>query len=191
MTTPDTILGFWFQGDRDGFREAWFRRDDAFDATIRARFGDLLAPAAAGALDAWAATPQGTLALLLLLDQFPRNLHRGTAAAFAADPHARAIARRAVFDHRHHRVLTNTEQVFLYLPFEHSEALPDQELSVALCESLRQDREHAKPDGSIDYAWRHYAVIRRFSRFPARNAALGRVTTAEEADYLAEHPYGF
>ena len=185
MTTSDDILGFWFEGDRHSFRERWFKRDDAFDAAIRDRFGAAVAPGTAGAFDAWAATPQGALALCILLDQFPRNLFRGTAQAFAADPHARAIARTAVLRDRHDLALTPTERIFLYLPFEHSEAMADQDLSVALFEGLRDDPRHAAPGGTIDYAWRHRAVIARFGRFPHRNAALGRASTPEEAAWLA------
>jgi uncharacterized protein (DUF924 family) len=185
VTTPADILGFWFADGPDTFRDAWFRRDDAFDAAIRDRFGVATAAAAAGALDDWAAQPDSALALLILLDQFPRNLHRGSAAAFAADPHARAIARQVVLAHRFDLALTPTERVFLYLPFEHSEALADQDVSVALMEGLRDDPRMAKPDGTIDYAWRHRAVIQRFGRFPHRNAVLGRGSTANEQAWLA------
>jgi uncharacterized protein (DUF924 family) len=181
----DEILGFWFQGDPHAFRQAWFKRDDAFDAEIRKRFGTLLAPAREGAHDAWATTPHGALALSILLDQFPRNLHRGTAEAFACDPHARAIARDAVLARRQDLALTPTQRVFLYLPFEHSEAMADQDLSVALFEGLRDRAADAKPGGVIDYAWRHRAVIARFGRFPHRNAVLGRESTSAEAAYLA------
>jgi uncharacterized protein (DUF924 family) len=191
MTDPAEILQFWFEGDRHGFRERWFRRDDAFDAAIRDRFGALVVPAREGALDAWAATPEGALALCLVLDQFPRNLFRGTAEAFASDAQARAVARRAVLRHRQDLALTATERMFLYLPFEHGEALADQDLSVALFEGLRDDPVHRAPGGTIDYAWRHRAVIQRFGRFPHRNAALGRDSTPAELAYLATPGAGF
>lgn len=187
----DAILAHWFADGRNTPRKAWFLRDDAFDCGIRERFGALLGPARQGALDAWAETPSGALALLLVLDQFPRNLHRGTAEAFAADAHARAIARQAVLVRQHDRVLTPTERVFLYLPFEHSEALAEQDLSVALFEGLRDSAPHRAPGSSIDYAWRHHAVIRRFGRFAHRNAALGRGNTADETAYLALPGAGF
>jgi uncharacterized protein (DUF924 family) len=119
-----------------------------------------------------ASTPQGALALCILLDQFPRNLHRGTPAAFALDARARAIARQAVLRDKLDLSLTTTESCFFYLTFEHSEVMADQDLSVALFEGLRDDPVHAAPGGSIDYAWRHRAVIVRFGRFPHRNAAL-------------------
>ncbi|WP_198371249.1 DUF924 family protein [Roseomonas rosulenta] len=185
MTTPAEILAFWFAEGPDTSREAWFKRDDAFDTAIRERFGVATAAARAGALDDWAALPDGALALLVLLDQFPRNLHRGSAEAFAADAHARAIAREVVLAHRFDLALSRTERVFLYLPFEHSEAMADQDLSVALFEGLRDDARMAKPGGTIDYAWRHRAVIARFGRFPHRNAALGRESTAAETAWLA------
>lgn len=185
MTTPADVLGFWFADGPDAFREAWFKRDDAFDAAIRERFAVATVAAREGALDDWATQPDSALALLVLLDQFPRNLHRGHAEAFASDAHARAIARDVVLTHRFDLALSAVERVFLYLPFEHSEAMADQDLSVALFEGLRDDARMAKPDGAIDYAWRHRVVIARFGRFPHRNAALGRESTAAESAWLA------
>ncbi len=147
--------------------------------------------AAAGGLDGWAATPEGALALCLVLDQFPRNLRRGSPGAFALDLRAQAVARQAVLRDGFDWALTPTERCFLYLPFEHSERMADQDLSVALFEGLRDDPVHRAPGGSIDYAWRHRMVIARFGRFPHRNAVLGRAgTTAEEA-YLAQPGAGF
>jgi len=185
------LLDTWFADGPDSFRMAWFARDDAFDAMLRARFGHALLPAREGALDGWLSDAKGALALLLLLDQLPRNLHRGTAEAFASDAKARAAAREAIFTHRHHHALTPVEQTFLFLPFEHSESLADQELSVALFEGLRHDPRLGGPGGAVDYAWRHLDVIRRFGRFPHRNKALGRADTAEESAYLAEPGAGF
>lgn len=179
------LLSFWFTDGPDSFRQAWFMKDDAFDAACRDGFGALVVPARDGALDDWAGTPDGALALLLLLDQFPRNLFRGSAQAFASDERARAIARGAVLRDGFDRALAPAQRIFLYLPFEHGEALADQDLSVALFEGLRDHPAHAKPQGTIDYAWRHRAVIQRFGRFPHRNAALGRKSTAEEAAWLA------
>jgi len=187
----ERILAFWFADGRDTPRKAWFVKDDAFDAAIRDQFATLITPGRDGALDHWAETPAGALALLLVLDQFPRNLHRGTAEAFASDDHARAIARDVVLARRLDLALTPTERVFLYLPFEHSESRADQDLSVALCEGLRDSAPHRAPGGAIDYAWRHRAVITRFGRFPHRNAALGRDSTVEEAAYLATPGAGF
>jgi uncharacterized protein (DUF924 family) len=181
----DRLLGFWFAEGPDTHRKAWFVKDAAFDESCRAGFGALVAPARDGALDGWAATPQGALALLLLLDQFPRNLFRGTAEAFASDAHARHIARGAVLRDRFDLALTPVQRVFLYLPFEHGESPADQDLSVALFEGLRDIPAMAAPGATIDYAWRHRAVIRRFGRFPHRNAALGRESTADEQTWLA------
>ena len=185
------ILDFWFADGADGYRLAWFKRDDAFDAEIRARFGALLAPAREGALDAWAATPEGSLALLILLDQFPRNLFRGSPEAFASDAHALQLAQRVVIAQRMDLALTPTQRVFVYLPFEHAESLAAQDVSVALFEGLRDQPKHAAPKGTIEYAWAHRAVITRFGRFPHRNALLGRISTAAEAAYLAKPGAGF
>jgi uncharacterized protein (DUF924 family) len=191
MTAPDPrrddarrLLDFWFVEGFDTFRKAWFTKDDAFDAACRAGFGTLVVPAREGALDGWAETPKGALALLLLLDQFPRNIFRGSADAFASDWHARDIARRVVLARRFDMALTPTARGFLYLPFEHSEDMADQDLSVALFEGLRDVPSFAAPGGTIDYAWRHREVIRRFGRFPHRNAVLGRVSTAEEQAWI-------
>jgi len=185
------VLDFWFSDGPDAFRKAWFVRDDGFDAEIRRRFGALLEPAREGALDDWALMAEGALALLLVLDQFPRNLHRGTPQAFAADAKARQVARDAVLARRLDAMLAPTQRIFLYLPFEHSEAMADQDLSVALFEGLRDAPQHRMPGGAIDFAWRHWLVIRRFGRFPHRNAALGRDSTPAELAYLAQPGAGF
>ena len=185
MSTLDTVLHFWFTEGPDTFREAWFKRDDGFDAAVRETLGSQSEAAAGGALRGWADTAEGALALAILLDQAPRNLHRGSARAFAADPLMRDIAREAVLRHRLDLALTPTQRIFLYLPFEHAETMADQDLSVALFEGLRDDPRMTTPGGTIDYAWRHRAVIARFGRFPHRNAALGRTSTAAEAAWLA------
>ncbi len=184
--SPDAerLLAFWFAEGEHAFREAWFRKDDAFDASCRAGFGPLVVPARKGALDDWAATPRGALALLLLLDQFPRNLFRGSAEAFASDAHARAIALEAVLRRGFDRMLPPVARIFLYLPFEHGEAMADQDLSVALFEGLRDIPSMRAPGGAIDYAWRHRQVIQHYGRFPHRNAALDRASTPEEQAWL-------
>nr|WP_282961765.1 DUF924 family protein [Plastoroseomonas hellenica] len=189
--TPAAVLDFWFAGDRATMQERWFRRDDAFDDAIRLGFGAHLQAAGNGAFDAWAEDARGALALTILLDQFPRNLHRGSPLAFASDAHARAVARRAVLERQLDQALTLTERCFLYLPFEHSEAMADQDISVALFEGLRDDPAHRAPGGTIDYAWRHRAVIGRFGRFPHRNKVLGREDTAAEVLYLSQPGSGF
>ena len=191
-TVPADILAFWFGlPGEPGFgqpRSEWFRKDAAFDDQIRSRFLPGVEAALAGQLAAWAAERQGALALLILLDQFPRNLFRGDAQAFVGDAQALQLAVTAVgkgWD----RPLLAVEKVFVYLPFEHSEALADQERSLTLFAALAA--EHPGCDGFLDYARRHHEVIARFGRFPHRNAALGRPSTPEEAGYLAEPGSGF
>ncbi len=185
--TPDVILDFWFSEGPDTPREAWFRKDAGFDDSIRARFTP---PEREDALADWAETPQGALALIILLDQFPRNLHRGSARAFAWDGRALGLA-RAMLAGRQDLALTPTQRLFAYLPFEHSESMADQDLSVALTGGLRDTAHIARPGGAIAYAWAHRAVIARFGRFPHRNAVLGRSSTPAEVAYLAQPGAGF
>ncbi len=185
MNDAEAIRAFWYAEGRDTYRPIWFQKIDAFDAEIRTRFGALIRPAREGAFDDWAASPEGALSLMILLDQFPRNVFRGNAEAFASDAHARALARRLVLEQRFDLRLGAYERPFLYLPFEHSEAMADQDLSVALFEGLRDIAHHARPNGAIDYAWRHRVVIQEFGRFPHRNAALGRVSSPAEQAWLA------
>ena len=183
--TQDEVLDFWFAGDAAAFRETWFKQNTDFD-TACTRFANALREARTGALDHWTATPHGTLALIILLDQFSRNLHRGSPEAFAADARAREIARSAVargID----RMLGPMERMFIYLPFEHSENLVDQDESVRLFAMLGD----ALGEDSMRHTERHRDVIRRFGRFPHRNAALGRVSTADEVAYLAQPDAGF
>ncbi len=191
-TVPADILAFWFGlPGEPGFgqpRSEWFRKDAAFDDQIRSRFLPGVEAALAGQLAAWAAERQGALALLILLDQFPRNLFRGEAKAFAGDAQARQLAETALakgWD----KGLSAVEKLFVYLPFEHSEVLADQERSVALFSALAA--EHSGCEGFLDYAHRHHQVIARFGRFPHRNAALGRPSTPEETSYLAQPGSGF
>ncbi len=180
---------FWFAGDQaTRFRGAWFRKDPAFDAELRHLFTDDMALARAGRLDDWQASRAGCVALLLLLDQVPRNLHRGFPDAFAADAQARAVAESVIargFD----GVLPVIERVFVYLPFEHSEALADQQRSVALFAALpvTPPELDAHAHGQVMVAARrHLEIIERFGRFPHRNRALGRVTTTAEEAFLRE-----
>ena len=168
---PQDVLAFW----RAAGPDKWFKKDEAFDAEIRRRFLATYEAAAAGALG-WDETPEGALALLIVLDQFPRNMFRGSARAFAADPLARKIAAQAIergFD----RQVAVPERGFFYLPFEHSETLADQERCVAL------NRASGDAD-ALKWAELHADIIRRFGRFPHRNAVLGRVTTPEEQAFL-------
>jgi uncharacterized protein (DUF924 family) len=168
------VIAYW----RDLGPDRWFEKDAAVDDEIRAKFLALHEAAAAGSLVDWATTPDGALALLLVLDQFPRNMFRGTARAFATDALAREVADRAIargFD----AAFANPERRFFYLPFMHSEALWDQERCADLC------RLAADPEGA-GYAELHAGIIRRFGRFPHRNAALGRATTPQEQAFLEE-----
>ena len=185
MITPERVLDFWFAGDPGTHRKEWFEKSPEFDASC-VQFADALRQAKSGALDHWAETPRGALALIVLLDQFSRNLHRGSALSFAADAQARALARDAIargFD----RQVSPVQRMFVYLPFMHAEELADQDESVRRFETLRL----ALGDHSVEYAYRHRDVIRRFGRFPHRNAVLGRASTADELHYLSQPGAGF
>jgi len=173
--TADEVLEFWFSA---ATQPHWFARSEAFDARVRECLGPLHAQAARGELDDWAATPRGALALVILLDQAPRNLHRGSADAFASDPRALKHA-RAVVDAGQDRQLTEFERLFLYLPFEHSESLADQDISCALTRQLPTAQW-------AEYADKHRVIIARFGRFPHRNAILGRESTVEELEFLKQ-----
>jgi fatty-acyl-CoA synthase len=171
---PDAadVLAFW----RAAGPDKWFERNDAFDAAIRARFAPLYDVAAAGRLAAWENTADAALALVIVLDQFPRNMFRGSAKAFATDAMARAVADRAIA-HGHDRSIPLPERRFFYLPFMHSEDPADQQRCIALCEA-------AGDDEGVAYAKTHADIIRQFRRFPHRNTALGRATTADEKTFL-------
>ncbi len=181
------VLDFWFlppdNRDYGQARGEWFRKDDAFDAHIRARFGTLIDAAIEGGLRAWDATPHGALARLIVLDQFTRNIYRGTPRAFAGDAQALALA-VALTQAGQDQLLPPMLRAFAYLPFEHAEDLAMQARAVELFQLLSQ----AQPgfDGMLDYAQRHQEVIARFGRFPHRNAMLGRPSTPEEVEFLRQ-----
>lgn len=186
----EAVLRFWFGGAaQDAVRREWFVKDEAFDAEIEQRFAAEIEAALRGKLDHWQATPDGALALLLLLDQFTRNTLRGTPRAFAGDARALAIARRLVAEGQD-RTLPPLRRWFAYMPFEHAEDTAAQDEAVRLYTALHAEcasGPHAQAiDGALDYAERHQAVIRRFGRFPHRNELLGRESTAEEAAFLQE-----
>lgn len=177
------VLEFWFGKLEDGVvrpRGAWFQKNEEFDTEISSRFHYDYERAAAGDLDDWLQSPQGALALTILLDQFPRNLFRGSAKAFATDSRARSVARTAL-DRGYDDRVSLVERWFFYLPFEHSEDLEDQYLSVRLFDALGKDKESRRTYG---YAVRHQEIVERFGRFPHRNAVLGRESTPEEEEFL-------
>lgn len=197
MTTelhPDAsaVLTTWFGSDAivepidPAIQRRWFVPDPAFDEEIRARFGALIEEASGEGLRAWEESARGALALVLLLDQFTRNVHRESGRAFVADPVARGVAERAVargFD----RAVPFAARAFFYLPFEHGETLALQDRSVALFDALAAAASPEQAKGAQElctYAEKHRAVIARFGRFPHRNKVLGRESTAEEEEFL-------
>jgi uncharacterized protein (DUF924 family) len=179
--SPKEILDFWFGEGAEAPRDFWFSKSESVDAEMRSRFGALVEEALAGSLNHWTATPEGTLALILLLDQFTRNVFRDTPRAFAGDPAALGHARRMVqsgLDRRFHAL----RRWFIYLPFEHSEQLDDQYESLSLFGELAREGQ----PGSLEWAQKHFDVILRFGRFPHRNEILGRPSTPEESEFLRQ-----
>jgi uncharacterized protein (DUF924 family) len=169
---PSDVLEFWCAAGP----AKWFIKDSTFDSEVSRRFFGLWQDAVAGKLASWEETAEGALALVIVLDQFPRNMFRGEPRTYEADPMARAVADRAIargFD----QLVLHSHLQFLYLPFMHSESLADQERCLAFSRSYGND-EFAK------YAQDHADIVRRFGRFPHRNAVLGRATTREEQDFL-------
>lgn len=191
MSQANEILDFWFgkpdEADYGKPRKVWFIKNPAFDEEVRSRFLNDYQQAAAGQLDAWKASPEGCLALIILLDQFPRNMFRGQPQAFATDPQALAYAQYTVergFD----KELLPIQRSFVYLPFEHAENLEHQRQCVELFSTLK---DHPECSSGVDYAHRHLKVIERFGRFPHRNEILGRETTPEEAEFLKQRGSSF
>jgi uncharacterized protein (DUF924 family) len=185
-TTPAQVLAFWFgepgAPEQGQPRSLWFTKSEATDALIRNRFAAAVEAALGGQLERWAdGHPRDALALILLLDQFTRNIHRDTARAFAGDARALAVARRLVAEGRD-RQLVPLERWFAYLPFEHSEQIADQHESLRLFESLAREGL-AEP---LVWARKHYEVIERFGRYPHRNELLGRPSTAMEIEFLKQ-----
>ena len=176
------ILDFWFGPPPHSPRAEWFRKDAAFDATIVQRFGETIEAAIGGAYREWRSDAHGALARILLLDQFTRNAFRGTAGAFAGDSEALATAIDLV-DRGLDRTLDRYERSFVYLPFEHSEDRQVQDRSIALFTDLARDTGDRV---ALDWAEKHAAIIRRFGRYPHRNAVLGRASTPEEIEFLKE-----
>ena len=173
VASPHDVLAFWFAA---GQSDRWYVRDDVFDIEITRRFLSTYEAACAGDLDAWRDDPESMLALIIVLDQFPRNMFRGTARAFAADRQALRSTKEGI-DRGFDRALGSAVQLaFFYMPLMHSETLSDH--------NLLRDRH-----GDNDYARQHREIVERFGRYPHRNAVLGRDNTPEEASYLAgSHP---
>ncbi|HOB95107.1 MAG TPA: DUF924 family protein [Aquabacterium sp.] len=189
------VLDFWFgPTDDPGHaqpRAAWFKKDDAFDAQIRGRFGPLIERALVGGIDDWLTRPVEplpALARVLVLDQFTRNAFRGTARAFAGDGMALQTARALVASGAD-RALTGVQRQFAYLPFEHAEDLSHQRTSVQLFQQLARDEPALA--GLVEWAQKHLDIVARFGRFPHRNAALGRASTDEELAFLQTPGSGF
>ncbi len=186
MTAPRAreVLDFWFgTGDDYGRRhKRWFAKDRGFDAEVRDRFGSLLKELLEGGHREWLADAHACLARIVVLDQFPRQIFRGSAEAFAGDPPALESTRHALVQ-RYDRDMFPVERLFVYLPFEHSESLVDQERSCALMAPLAQFPE---TDDALRYAIAHRDIVARFGRFPHRNATLGRASTPEEVEFLKQ-----
>jgi len=188
--TPDNVLEVWF-GSTDlaaaphaAFQQRWFTPDPAFDAELTQLFGPLFDTP--GAVEAWADTPAGALAAIVVFDQFSRNVFRGNGRAFANDPAARRLAARVLHE-GWDRAFSIAHRAFVYLPFEHGESIADQDQSVALFGDLARDATGSAGTLArfyLDFAQKHRAVIVRFGRFPGRNRALGRDDTAAEIEYL-------
>lgn len=197
--SDDAVLQFWFgELDADGCADAahaerWWKKDQAFDEELRARFGALHAAVAAGRHDDWLDAPRSRLAYVIVLDQFSRNMFRETPRMYAYDSRALSAARRGVQGEAD-RSLRHDERIFLYMPFQHSESLADQELAVQLFELLTENLsgEHLKRAlDNVTYAERHRDIVKRFGCFPHRNAILSRATTPEEAEFLTQPDSSF
>ncbi|MFT4184937.1 MAG: DUF924 family protein [Rhizobium sp.] len=180
ICTPEEVLSFWFE---ECTSEDWFRSRVDLDDEIGRRFRHTHLALAAGVSDLWRATPANRLAAVIVLDQFPRNVYRGTPLAFATDGLALQEA-KAALEVGADQEMSRERRIFFYLPFEHAESLAEQDRAVALFRALGIDEQ-------IDYALRHRAVIAAHGRFPHRNAMLGRVSTGAEKDYLAQPGAGF
>ncbi len=190
----DELLQFWFGDSPDDAAvaktqaELWWGHCQETDELLQARFGAAASAAAADVLDHWVGSPRGRLALILLLDQLPRAIHRAMPAAFAQDAKARAVAEQGL-ESGADRLLRPIERLFFYLPFEHSEELADQDRSVSLCRELAKSApaaHRATFAAFVDYAVKHRDVIKQFGRFPHRNQILGRESTPEEKAFLEQ-----
>ncbi|MBA2618473.1 MAG: DUF924 domain-containing protein [Rubrobacter sp.] len=186
QSSPAEVLAFWFGGEGEPgygeFRSQWFQKDEAFDREVTDRFAGLYDEAAAGELDGWREEAESCLALVIVLDQFPRNMFRGDARTHATDGKALDAAKYAI-EQALDRELPPFQRMFLCMPFMHAEDARDQRISVGLFEGLAG--EAGGPD-VVEYAVGHRDIVERFGRFPHRNALLGRETTPEEAEFLTQ-----
>ena len=173
MPNAHEILDFWFAEE---MRTKWFASTPQLDATIRNQYERVWEAAMRGELEDWLGSPPGCLALTIILDQFPLNMFRGTPKSFASESKSRDVARHAI-ELGYDKQIDTAHLAFLYMPFMHSENLADQDLSVQLFEAAGLEK-------NLRFAQHHREIVRRFGRFPHRNAILGRVSTAEELDYL-------
>jgi len=199
LEQSESILEYWFGTESDDLlaanqhAELWWKKNPKVDQEIRARFASLLDAAANGNLDDWLTDPRGRLAMIILADQFSRNMYRDTPRAFAFDPFARTWCKTGL-DSGADRSLRPIERVFFNLPLEHSESLEDQQRSVALCKELAEsvpDGHRELFSGYLNYAERHRDIVQRFGRFPHRNAILGRESTEEEIVFLQQRGSSF
>ncbi len=204
MESIQSILDFWFEGIDDSTPidkskrpfNKWFKTSKALDQEIRERFESDLDNALSGAYDAWEGSTAGALALILLCDQFTRNMYRDTPRMYTGDTLARELTRRLTIGQKE-RTLILIERVFVYMPLMHAEDLESQELSVQYFQGLVEGSQQKNPSNthyysySLDYARRHRVIIERFGRFPHRNKILGRVSTPEEIEFLNQPGFGF
>ena len=183
-----SILDFWFGVPAGSFRQQWFRKDPQFDTQIKAQFEDVYWAMVALPPKLWLTTPKESLARIVVLDQFARNMFRNTPQSFAADAQALATAELAI-ERGYDTQLLPVERLFLYTPFEHSEELADQNLSVQYFENLISEAPELAD--SLEYAYHHQAIIAQFGRFPHRNHILSRPSTAAELAFLKQPGSGF
>jgi uncharacterized protein (DUF924 family) len=194
LEQAESILEFWFGTEADDLfaakqqDELWWKKNPDIDLQIRERYASLLDSAATGKLDDWLEHPRGRLAMIILADQFSRNMYRDTPSSFAFDSFAQTWCKSGL-DIGVDQMLRPIERVFYGLPLEHSESLADQQRSVELCKALAEsvpDAHRELFDGYLQYAERHRDIVQRFGRFPHRNAILGRESTAEEIEFLTQ-----
>jgi len=199
MVQAEDVLSFWFGPAEPGgwcgkeVSQRWYKKDEAFDRAIEQKFRATHEAAVAGSCDAWLASPDGCLAVVILLDQFSRNMFRGTPGMFASDVQALEIAKEGMKRGDHLR-LEGHRRSFFYMPLMHSEALADQEECVRLFAEMVEatmDSGPSRVEGSLDFAKRHRDIVLQFGRFPHRNEVLGRESTAEEAAFLRQPGSGF